>query len=492
MKKQIYTLIAAVGLLASSCDSYFDTELYQQIPQENAYANVMDITNNLHGIYYMCGQYRFLGRNTVAIGDMAADIPFLGRVGRQGIGSGQVRHLETVTAVVAVADFVSINTYSVTETEAILNDTWEYGYKVIDLATRNINGAKALLEAGGLSAADQSSLNRAIAQSYALRAHAAFTLVNLFGLPYGTDNSEHGGLIIVEDAPIPETAQVSRASVQSTYEWIIRDITAAQGYPNEISGGVQYYFNPAAIKALEARVLLYMGKYSEAATAAGEALTLRGATEISDKEYVSRWNSTSISNEDIFTIVKSADDNLSANSLNTLYGSYGGTLTKRIFNEVLASTDIRRQLTDTVDGAVYLKKYLGIPGNESVTNIPVFRVSEMHLIQAEAYAMTDNLPAARTALFNTAKRNTAITSENDLPADKKKLLAFIALERQREFFGEGHRWYDARRTGEKISVSDGKFQNYDLSKFVYPIPANEINAGFGTEQNETWKKHLPK
>lgn len=59
MKKQIYTLIAAVGLLASSCDSYFDTELYQQIPQENAYANVMDITNNLHGIYYMCGQYGF-------------------------------------------------------------------------------------------------------------------------------------------------------------------------------------------------------------------------------------------------------------------------------------------------------------------------------------------------------------------------------------------------------------------------------------------------
>ena len=471
MKKQIYTLIAAVGLLASSCDSYFDTELYQQIPQENAYANVMDITNNLHGIYYMCGQYRFLGRNTVAIGDMAADI---------SIANPSSGH------------FVSINTYSVTETEAILNDTWEYGYKVIDLATRIINGAKALLEAGGLSAADQSSLNRAIAQSYALRAHAAFTLVNLFGLPYGTDNSEHGGLIIVEDAPIPETAQVSRASVQSTYEWIIRDITAAQGYPNEISGGVQYYFNPAAIKALEARVLLYMGKYSEAATAAGEALTLRGATEISDKEYVSRWNSTSISNEDIFTIVKSADDNLSANSLNTLYGSYGGTLTKRIFNEVLASTDIRRQLTDTVDGAVYLKKYLGIPGNESVTNIPVFRVSEMHLIQAEAYAMTDNLPAARTALFNTAKRNTAITSENDLPADKKKLLAFIALERQREFFGEGHRWYDARRTGEKISVSDGKFQNYDLSKFVYPIPANEINAGFGTEQNETWKKHLPK
>ena len=38
------------------------------------------------------------------LGDMAADIPFLGRVGRQGIGSGQVRHLETVTAVVAVAD----------------------------------------------------------------------------------------------------------------------------------------------------------------------------------------------------------------------------------------------------------------------------------------------------------------------------------------------------------------------------------------------------
>ena len=36
--KRIYSLIVAGGLLAAGCDSYFNEDLYQNIPQENAYA----------------------------------------------------------------------------------------------------------------------------------------------------------------------------------------------------------------------------------------------------------------------------------------------------------------------------------------------------------------------------------------------------------------------------------------------------------------------
>jgi hypothetical protein len=58
-------------------------------------------------------------------------------------------------------------------------------------------------------------------------------------------------------------------------------------------------------------------------------------------------------------------------------------------------------------------------------------------------------------------------------------------------FEEGFRWYDARRTGEKIMAGDGLYTDFDVSKFVYPIPANEVNAGFGTEQNTDWSSNLP-
>ena len=53
--KRIYSLIVAGGLLAAGCDSYFNEDLYQNIPQENAYATVSDVENALNGVYYAFG-----------------------------------------------------------------------------------------------------------------------------------------------------------------------------------------------------------------------------------------------------------------------------------------------------------------------------------------------------------------------------------------------------------------------------------------------------
>lgn len=216
--KRIYSLIVAGGLLAAGCDSYFNEDLYQNIPQENAYATVSDVENALNGVYYAFGSYRFMGRNAVAIGDMSADM---------AVADAKSGH------------FVTLNTYTFSETEGVLGDVWQYGYKVIDLATRSINGTEALLAAGGLGEADVATLNKAMAQCYALRAFSAFQLVNIFGLPYGTDNDEHGGLVIVEEKPIELRAKVSRSSVKATYEWILRDVEKAVKTPNVVGRDVR-------------------------------------------------------------------------------------------------------------------------------------------------------------------------------------------------------------------------------------------------------------
>lgn len=92
----------------------------------------------------------------------------------------------------------------------------------------------------------------------------------------------------------------------------------------------------------------------------------------------------------------------------------------------------------------------------------------------------------------TAKRNTAIETVGDLPSTAEGLLAFIVNERRREFFEEGFRWFDARRTGELISVSNGNYTDFDVAAFVYPIPSSEINSGFGVTQNPGWENTLPK
>lgn len=36
------------------------------------------------------------------------------------------------------------------------------------------------------------------------------------------------------------------------------------------------------------------------------------------------------------------------------------------------------------------------------------------------------------------------------------------------------------------------YENFDIAKFVFPIPADEINADACTQQNEGWNNYLPK
>ena len=140
--------------------------------------------------------------------------------------------------------------------------------------------------------------------------------------------------------------------------------------------------------------------------------------------------------EDIFTIAKSENDNLSANALNTYYGSYECTLSNATLS-LFEASDYRYELLS----GLAIGKYAGLPTSQATSNIPVFRKSEMSLIVAEVYAR------------------------------------------------EGHRFYDARRMGDIIRM-DG-FEPFDIAKFVFPIPSAEINAGFCGPQNEGWSDGLP-
>lgn len=471
MKKYIYYITSLLLLFVTSCDSYLETETYNQVPTEDAFNTVDDIKAARNGLYYLLGTYRFVGNYVIAIGDFASDI---------AVADGSSGH------------FVSINTYAVSEADDEFDAIWNYGYKVVNNATHMINGINELMESSETLEEDKILLNKYKAEAYGIRAFAYFHLVNVFGLPYGIDDNPHGGLVLMDETAIEPEENVSRSSVVETYAQIQKDIEKSlETYelvdPAYIDN--EFYFNPAAVNALSARVKLYMKDYTGAIADAEKAIEIKGVKDlesIPDQEYLEMWTSLTISDEDIFTIVKSEDDNLSANSLNTLYGSYGGAVTQSLIDE-FDENDIRLSLID----GTHPKKFDGIESSAATSNIPQFRVSEMKLIIAEASAMEDNFEDARKALFFTAQRNKAITSVDDLPATKEDLLNFIAKERKREFFTEGHRYYDARRTGEKITVANGKYTDFDVQYFVYPIPADEINSGFQCEQNEGWYENLP-
>ena len=475
MKKLKY-LTMSLALAAGMTGCSLDTEIYDNKGGDEAFSTMKDISNGLNGAYYYLGTYRFLGNYAVAFGDFVAGV---------SAGSASSGH------------FYAYSSFTFSDTDAEIEDVWNYGYKVVTSTTNCINGANALIESGKVLESEMPELNNYLGQCYALKALANYYLVNIYALPYSDENKDKPGIVVIKDNPTVPFSQIKRSTVAETYAQITDDIAAAEKAFAEAGGAAEqsaYYMGPMGLQALKARVLLSLGDYDGAETAAKNAIRLKGtgsATEAdnnpSDAAYLTMWASTAVTAEDIFTIVKSEDDNLSANALNTLYGSYYCTIQNSITN-LIGENDIRAGLLRPGDGGgTSLIKYDGKP-SQAVTNIPVFRKSEMALVVAECEARKGNIAEAQNYFMYTGKRDKDLDA-SDLPATKEGMLSVIAEERVREFFGEGHRFYDARRMG--LLVSGDQFQNWDIRKFCFPIPQAEINTDTGCTQNEGWEDNMP-
>jgi hypothetical protein len=468
--KQIFKLFITTVLVTSftACDDFLTYSPSDAVGDTEAFNNAKDVENALNGAYYTLGTYRFYGRDVVALGDIAADNTWM---------TGTSGHFNTIYQ------------YNIADSDVDLMDIWEYGYKTIDRTTKLIKAGKELL-ASDISENDKTSINAFIAQAYALKALSHFTLVNIFGLPYSETNKNTLGIVTIDEEPIAAFQEVQRTTVGDAYTQILKDIAAAKENI-DLAGNDVFHFNAASLAALEARVKLYMGSWADAITAAQNAITERaGALVTNPTDYVNMWFDIAPTSEDIFTIGKTTDDNLSANALNTLYGSYNGKATSGLI-ALFGGNDMRLGLFgDGTGEQIRALKFDGLPTSRATSNIPVFRLPEMYLIIAEAKAQLGQADAV-DYVFEIAKRNPDLV-KSDIPTDKAGLLNFISIERRRELFQEGHRWFDLRRTGEKLTRAGGSFPvtNWDASKFVYPIPANEINAS-GIAQNTDWSANLP-
>jgi hypothetical protein len=460
--------ILALVFTFTSCDDFLTYEPSDAVNDETAFKTAKDIENGLNGVYYSLGRYPFFGKNVIALGDIAADNCWM---------TGSSGH------------FDQIYKYTVNDDTPDLLEIWDGGYKTVDQAARLITAGKKMLESD-LSENDISKIKSAIAQAYGLKALSQFTLVNIFGLPYSEANKSTLGIVVVKDDHIIAFQKIDRGTVAETYVQVLADIASAHTYIGSVSDD-KFNMNEAALNALEARVKLYMSDWAGAITAAGNAISKSGGSIVTDADaYYNMWRSVSVTSEDIFTISKLSNDNLSANALNTLYDSYDGKATSGLV-KLFGTNDMRKSLFTGTGEMVKALKYMGLPTSAATSNIPVFRLPEMYLIIAEAKAQLSQADAVNY-VWQIAKRNPDLL-KSDIPTDKAGLLSFISIERRRELFQEGHRWFDMRRTGEKLTRIGGNFPiiNWDASKFVYPIPSQEINAS-GIAQNVGWNNNLPK
>jgi len=138
-------------------------------------------------------------------------------------------------------------------------------------------------------------------QALTARALMYFDLVRLYGKPYTMDKTSYGVPLVLE--PLDASAQPTRASVEAVYTQILKDLTDAEPILSVAARttAINGYINKWANKAIQARVNLTMGRYSEALAAAEAVITSGKFTLYANDKWVKSW-STQFDTESVFEL----------------------------------------------------------------------------------------------------------------------------------------------------------------------------------------------
>ncbi len=492
MKKLIlkaFSLLVLAGGVSSCGDEFLETDYFGGIDVDTGLSNVTNIGTALNGTYYRLYYYPFAGNYAIILGDISTDLAYW---------NTSTSHLN------------SLYQYTVLDTDIALSGIWNYGYKVADNASRVIQAGNALY--GELNEAEKAELDIYLAEAYALRAYAHLMLVNIYGHQVkvnGTDFSSEPGIVVI-DTPIQAFTEVSRSTVGRTYEAIVADFKASLDHFTAAGGdrGSVTYFNRAAVYGLLARTQLYLEDWDNAAENAQKALDAAGITSLAytADTYQSLYSATSKNVETLFALAITGVQNWSANSAGTMWSTYSYGPSPYLLS-LYADTDCRTSIMSMASAPGSTSpEYNGgkysvhTSGNPAYATNYIVNAPEMFLIIAEANAKSPSgsLAAAQQALLTVAKRNSAITTADQVGTTKDEVLSFLKEERARELFQEGLRLYDLRRWDESANVYAYKapdiaftYTGYKISNLVYPIPVDEINSGFGVTQND-WSSTMPK
>lgn len=242
----------------------------------------------------------------------------------------------------------------------------------------------------------------------------------------------------------------------------------------------RFRFNLYAVKAMKARLYLYLGNTTEAYKYAHdvitattdygeEILTLSGDEDLKEGYYA-------MPSESIMILSKS---NLS----NDLFSTTAYRLSKTNYEALFAdnlSEDCRALLVwdrsaQNTAGTIIpvLRKYKQQTEGSSVSAngsqvVPLFRLAEMYLIAIETAAS----PAEANVLYKQFMKSRRIVVTEDLTEDELK--EEIEKQYRREFYGEGQMFYYYKRHATPRMLWQVGTSNLSESNYVVPLPESEL------------------
>ncbi|HEY6502994.1 MAG TPA: RagB/SusD family nutrient uptake outer membrane protein [Chitinophagaceae bacterium] len=494
MKKLLYSTLAIAGLFLalSSCKKdYLETSPTDAVSQDDIFKTTKNAWNAINGIHRSLyiqynGQQDQGGQSKNII-----DMDMLGE--------------DLVNPTTANGWFINTHRWLSHRTETSASSpffNFQFYYDII----ANANMIIANIDNAIGPDIDKKAIK---GQAYGYRAWSYFQMIQLYGKRYDKAgaNSDLGLSLILA----PTTDKIVRSTVADVYTQIVADLTAAISELGAAAPRANVsHLNVNVVKGVRARVALAMQDWTLAAQFANEAR--QGFNLMSNTQYMQgfnnytnpewMWGSRQQADQTTFFYSFFAFMSADFNSTNIRTGPK--CINSTLYNAITA-TDIRKQLWDPTGtntafpippgGARFPymnRKFLSGGGSSSsIGDVPIMRVAEMYLLEAEARARAGGQEgAAASVLFTLVKQRdpSYVLSVNTGQA----LIDEIMFHRRVELWGEGFRFYDLKRLNMALNRNGANHVPAVASTMDVPagdkrweflIPRTELNTNSNCVQN---------
>lgn len=340
-----------------------------------------------------------------------------------------------------------INSFSSADNSEI-KSAWQGYYKAL-MQVNNVYDIAQRLPEGD-------EKNRVLGECHYFRAYIHLCLVTRHGdVPLMRENTDD---------------LVSRTPASEVWKFIGDELDLAINLLGE-NNSVNYLSSDAA-KALRARVALYTGDKTKAATLAEELISdARYGLDSYEKIFRGAENKEVIFAFSCLTV----ESNIAISTLFYSYnhpnkGSYVYVPSKDVM-DMYVDGDTRKEISImTLDNLNSINKY---PSGQTGTDpVIISRLGEMYLISAEAQGLEKGIDR-----LNELRAFRGLPAV--YPATESAFIDAVLAERRLELLCEGHRWYDLVRLGkavEKLGILP--YQT------LMPIPESERQVNGNLTQNE--------